>query len=487
MSKSYVIYKDVAPFAEDDATVTATNKYPQSNVSDLPHGADPGKVNTLERNQCILDGQHKILGNRNIAFWSNELSGDDCTFQNDPIIDIQFTQQHASIGITFVFDEADGNFCTSINVKWYQGDTLKENVNFSPDGTKYFAAKQVEAYTRIVITLKETSLPHRRAKINHIVFGVTRQFDMESLRSVKIINQSNLISTELPISTMDVVLESKDDIGFMFQLKQQMEAWNDNNLIGVYYIDEHERTGENTYSVGCYDAVGVLDESMFSGGYYSGVSAISLLNQIIQPYFSLDTTEITDKNLTGIIVPCTRREAMQQVLFAAGWISSTDGGQKIRLFEMDDVIKSIGKNQTYSGVNVKTSSIVTEVNVTAHTYTQSENGNVEINGTWYQQTDTVFTVKNPNVIATDKPNSKSIENGTLVSPDIGQAVAQRVYDYYLRRKTDTSKIVWKGEHIGDYVSLPTAWDTLVKGHIQKMTITLSNTVASDLEVLGIET
>lgn len=485
MSKSYIEYKDIAPMAEYDASVSATGASPLSNVSKLPHGADPGKVITGELNQWVLDGEHTTTGEKVFAFWSEELSGADCLFENNPVIDIQFTQQHASLGLTLVFDETDGNYCTDVNIKWYRDGAVEVDKNFSPDSTRFFAREQVTAYDRIVITLKKTSLPVRMAKVNHIIFGVYRKFDMSNLRNVTIINQTDILSAEFPVSTMDIVLESHDDLGFMFQLKQPMEAWNNENLIGVYYIDEHTRSSTSLYSIGCYDSVGVLDESPFPGGVYNGASAIGILQAVVHPYFSIDTEGVTDVQVTGIIPPGTRREAIQQVLFAAGWVAATDGGSTIRVFSLDNTLKTIGQNRTYFGAKASISSIVTEVRVTAHTYTQDSNGSIEIGGQKYKDTETVYTVTNPDVTANDKQNVIEVTNGTLISTVNGQATAQRVYDYYLMRQTDGAKIVWSEERLGEYVSLPTNWGTIHSGYIEKMTIKLSNTVAVQLETRGV--
>ena len=134
---------------------------------------------------------------------------------------------------------------------------------------------------------------------------------------------------------------------------------------------------------------------------------------------------------------------------------------------------------------METSAVVTEVRVIAHTYTQDSNGGVEIGGVKYSDTETVYTVTNPDVTATDKQNVIEVTGATLVSPGIGQATAQRVYDYYQKRNTNKAKVVWAGELLGDYVSLPNAWGSANSGHIEKMEIKLSNTVAADCETVGV--
>ena len=486
MSRTTILYKDVAPGADEDASVSTQSASEFSDPQKLVTGVTTGPGITCELNQWVLNGEHRYISNLDIAFWSNDLSGDNCTFENHPMIEIDFDEQYSSVGLTLVFDTETGEYCTSVNIKWYQGQTLKANKDFTPDATTYFFQQQVESYDRIVITLNATSLPYRRAKINQIIFGIYRYFGMSEMRSASIVNEMSLLGTELPISTMKFTLDSKNNVDFMFQLKQPVEVRNNNNLLGVYYIDEYARSTKTVYDIECYDALGVLDETPFDGGaYLSGISAKSLLETILDGDFSVEyADDVVDTTLYGILASSSKREAIQQVIFAWGVCIATDGTDRLRVFTLPTDAVDVGNNRTYTGVTVSTSAIVTKVSVTAHTYAQSDDGSVEINGVKYRDTKTVYNVINPNVTASDKQNVIEVTGATLVSTSIGQAVAQRVYDYYLKRSTNKAKIVWNGERLGDLLTLPNAWGSTNTGHAAKMEIKLSNTVAANVEAIG---
>ena len=212
MSRTTILYKDVAPGADEDAAVSTGSAADFSVPQDLVTGVTTAPGMTCERNQWVLNGEHRYVSNLDIAFWSRDISGEDCTFDNPPVIDIGFDEQYSSVGLTLVFDTETGDYCTSVNIKWYQDQTLKASKDFTPDATTYFFRQQVESYNRIVITLNATSLPYRRAKINQIIFGIYRYFGMSELRSASIVNEMSLIGTELPISTMKWTLDSKDDV-----------------------------------------------------------------------------------------------------------------------------------------------------------------------------------------------------------------------------------------------------------------------------------
>lgn len=486
MSKTTVIYRDIAVGAAEAATVTASGPTPESVPQSLAAGVSPGKVITLEHNRWALDGTFDTFYEKTkVAYWSSELSGDDGTFQNEPVITVTFSQQFSGMGVTLVFDAATEEYCSAVNIKWYQDDTLKAEQDFAPDSVTYFCSKRVESYNKIVLTLEKTSLPRRRAKVDHILFGVIRTFGMNELRNASITNEMDESAVQLPVSSFKWTLDSLTDVDYLFQLKQPVEVRNNDHLLGVYYIDSADRKSGRVYKVECKDALGVLDDTPFSGGaYLSGISAKTLLNQLAAPFEVEYADGVEDATLKGVLQASTAREAIQQVMIAWGVCLATDGGEKIRVFSLPEDATVIPKDRTFTGSSVKTSAVVTKVSVTAHTYAASDSGSVEINGQKYTDTQTVYSVENPNVIATDKANAKEVKNATLVSTENGQAVAQRLYDYYSKRDTITARIVYDGEKLGDCVSIYTSWGTLNTGVLHKMEVTLSNTVAYRAEAIS---
>lgn len=478
MSKTTIAYKDVAPGAADDALYTSGSETSFSTLGlSNESNADPAYI-TGELNEFGLNGTFSTRSGA-VPFWSEQLSEADCSFITPPEITVEFDEQYTSVGLTLVFSKY--SWCSEVNIKWYQGSTLKADKDFLPDSNLYFCHQNVESYNKVIIAFRKTALPYKRAKLQYIMFGVNRTFDMTEIRNARITNQTNLISVEVPVSTLDWTLNSKENIDYIFQLKQPMEVRKDDSIVGVYYIDEHTRSGERLYSIRCKDAIGVLNDSTFAGGVYANKSAKTLINEIVNGAFQIDFRK-NDATLTGIILPCSKRDAMQQVLFAWGACVATDGADKLAIFDASTSKTIISRNKTYSGASIETSAIVTEVRVTAHSYAAATDGDIEINGTKYKDTQTVYTVKNPNVTASDKENIIEVTDATLVSNSIGQATAQRVYDYYSKRKTGKAKIVWESTLLGDMVELPNSWGEGTSGNVEKLEMILSNTIAANVEV-----
>ena len=486
MSKTTVIYKDIAVGADADAVTSASLAASFSDPSVIPFGAENAPVATLEHNAWMLDGTRQSVEDQTIAFWSSGISGADGTFENPPKITFVFDSLYTALGLSFLFDEPDGDWVSSLTIEWYQGGTVKASKTFYPDAQQYFAANRVETFDKIVITLNGTRLPYRRVKINQIIFGIIRSFEMSELRNARLTNEMSLSALELPVSRFSWTLDSREDVNYLFQLKQPVSVENNNRSLGVYYVDLSRRSSGNIYRIECHDAIGVLDGTQFAGGaYLSGVSALTLLKQVVGGVFDVVST-VADTTLYGILKPSSRREAIQQIIFAWGVCAATDENGAIKVFDLPEEVKEIGLDKTYEGVSVETSAIVTSVVVTGHTYTETtDTSGTAIGGKYYKDTQTKYTIANPNITPSDKENIITVEDATLVSTHNGNAIAQRLYNYYFNRSTNNAKIVWDGEKLGDAVTLANAWGEKNTGHIAKMEVILSNTVAVSCETVGV--
>ena len=487
MSKTTLLYKDVAPGAALDATVTALTAQARSALAQIPFGTEESPAITGELNQYGLDGTFVLASEISPAFWSEAMSGADGGFAvgAEPQITVTFSKQYSSVGISFRFDSATGGYCSALNIKWYQGDALKAEQDFTPDGVEYFCQKKVESYNKLVLTFKKTNLPYRYAKVDHVIFGVHRAFGMSELRKASAVNEIDLSGTTLPSSKLSWTLDSRDDIEFMFQLKQPVEVRNNNTLVGVYYIDSYKRSSNRVYPIECRDAIGILNDMAFAGGVYSGKSAKALIAELAAPFEVEFDANVVDLSVTGILKAGTRRAAIQQLLFVWGYCVSTDGRAELRIFSPGTEVEIVPPRRTFLGASVSTAAIVTEVQVTAHTYAVAENGDIEINGVKYADSKTVYSVKNPDVTATDKQKVIKVTDATLVSPAVAQAVAQRLYAYHQQRNTGKAKVVFTGERLGDRLSLPNSCGGATVGNLVKMEIKLSNTVVYTGEVKGV--
>ena len=486
-----VRYKDVALGADKDATVTTTEKMAFSDVSQIPFGVNPPALATCELNGWGLSHSYKARDNHAIAFWSNTQSGDDCTFSSVPTITLVFTEQYTATGLTIQFAPNSVDFCRKIRVYWYQNGTIKEQGEYYPESAIFVVNNTVEAFDKIVFEFIETNLPRKRCKIEGIIIGVIRDFDTRELKAVKAIHEVDLISNTVPINVLDANIHSRDEVDYIFQKKQPVEAYDNGDLIGVYFIEKGERTGRLDISISCKDTIGLLDLVTYAGGLWlTDTPLTTILNDVFAGAYEFDIDPAyKDSTLRGFIEPNKKqREALQHIAFALGAVVDTTASRKIRIFpQPSGTAAQIPEKETYTGGKVATSDTVTGVTVTAFDIVDERpadnDESIEFDGVEYKYTMQEFTVSNPNTVKSDPENVKKFDKCYLVNSSNAQALAYSIMSYYQKRDKYTFKHILSGQQVAGKYAAALPWGGVANGHISKMTVTTSNITVSDTEML----
>lgn len=486
-----IVYKDIAVGAEDDAITSASEHQPFSAPAQLPRGAQGGSIVTLEPNGWALDGTRRLLTDQRPGFWSVQMSGEDGAFETPPFISVALGQLYTSVGITIEFDGTTGDYCSDITLRWYNEGRIVAEQDFKPNRPNYFCYRIVEYYDRVDIQFNATHVPGRYVKVNHIIFGCVREFHRDELRSVKIIERVNLISSDVPVNTMDVTIDSRSDIAFLFQNFQPMFAYDDDTLIGIFYIDGSTRHGPMLYDVSCQDAIGVLDLETVPAAIYNGKNAMELAAEILNGKFELEyDPELAGETVTGYIPDGTRRNALHHIAFALRAVVDTSSVDGVRFFRPPmESPEEIPIDRTYVNGSVDLGATVTSVRVTSHSYSTSGGdgkNTVTVGGVTYYDTQEVYVIDNQNITPSTLPNVVEIKSATLVNPSNVEEITQNAYNYYARRSKHNVKLIMDGERPGDFLETPTLWDSRVSGNITSMRITLSGMAAADCEIVGSE-
>lgn len=472
-----IVYQDIAAGADSDALVTAPGAETFTDPALLPFGGSDTPIAALEPYSWLLDGSREIVDEQPVAYWSGAMSGPDGRFAEPPEIAIAFDERYTSPGLFLTFDAATGDYCTSVTVEWYRGENRIARERFYPTGTEAFCGKTVEAYDGLILRFHATNRPYRHVKLRQIMFGVAREFRREELRNVNVVQEVSIISDQVAVNTLNFTLDSRSSVEYMFQFKQPMYAYDGLKLIGVFYIKDSKHRADGLYDISCNDAIGILDDDPFPGGTYRAYPAKTLLEEITGGSFSLEMdASLTGAAVTGYLPAGSRRDALQQVVFALCAMADTSGTEAIRVYrDREDTPRKYPANRIYTGGSVERSAIVTEVRVTAHSYDASG-----------EESTHVTAISNPNVTANDKANVVEVKDATLVNPGNAFAVAQHLYQYYAKRDRQTVRIVMDGERPGDHVAIATPWGTVVDGYIVSMRITLSGIAAADCEIVGVD-
>ena len=129
---------------------------------------------------------------------------------------------------------------------------------------------------------------------------------------------------------MQIDIHDRKDRSLIPQKNQKMELYQNNSLYVAHYIASSSREAKHYYTFSCQSAIGLLDED-YLGGIYNAVPAQDVLADILVGIpFELHAA-FADSTISGYLPICTRREALQQLVFALGAVVTTQESSAIRI------------------------------------------------------------------------------------------------------------------------------------------------------------
>lgn len=505
-----VRYTDIAIGAKEAFDVSVDKRLPASNVELIKtEGATFKRYDVpFELNSMILDGNTEFLPENAIAdigFISEQMSGENGDFETPIVFDLTADETFTSSGITIVFDEAKNIYASRLNIKWYNGQTILADADFAPTSANYFCNKKVEFYNRIVISFLALNVPFNRLRVNHIEYGLRTEFSANELRSARMIQEIDPISTSVPINPFDFTIDSKKNIEFSFQTRQPIEVIFNGEKRATAFVKSAKRKSKTMWDIHAEDHIGLMDSVYFKGGIYSNKNAVDLIDEIFSvakvPY-SVESG-FDDVVVTGYIPYTTCREALMQVIFAIGAVADTSNSDKVNIFALSqDISQKIPKRRIMQGQSFEDETRVTAVELMSHAYNEINetlvayeakksgtgnnifvsfteplhdltitNGNIvesgvnysiinansgcTLIGKKYEHTKVIHRKDNSLVLSTDIENVVAIEDATLVSSNNVDNILNVCYNYLVNTERTTLKIIddsWQKKNINLYGS-----------------------------------
>ena len=455
-----------------------------ANPTDLYSVSLSGKVSAIPQNS-----KYETLG-----VWSEEQSSIDGKFSTPIKMTLKADAYFSSVGVTLIFDEYRNIFANKVKIIWFRDDQKLEEATFYPDFYEYFYGKSVELFNRVDIVFYSINAPKSRLRIQTVAFGKSFEISSKMLKNSIITQKIDPISATVPISTLDFSVVFDDDIDVLFQKKQTVEANFNKKIKGTFFIKKAQKTGKNSFSVSCEDYIGLLDSVFFEGGLYEDASAYAVAQEICEKVGARISfpNEFKNRKITGRIPRTTCRKALQQILFALQLFADTSNSRKIVAKTIDKTTYNIPRERIMQGVKASDKEIITGVEVVAHVYkpTQEEvvlydgsqsgagedielifdephthfvleNGNfksISENRVVFDATDKTLlkgkkvrhitktkTKKNTQIQFGEEENIKRIDGATLVNPQNIDIVLDNCYNYLVKNKTVSAKIV-EGKH-----------------------------------------
>ena len=293
-----------------------------------------------------------------------------------------------------------------------------------------------------------------------------------------------------------------------------MECVSNGSTVVRHFFDSYKQTGKNKYTLYGLSVIGVLASKKHYGGMYTNTPIATVLADILSGYkYSVDAS-VADLTITGYLPISTKRDNLQQVLFAIGATISTNADGSLQIYSMSNVVTStLNKSKCFMDGNVQLSNPVTGVQLTEHNYFESsevvtlyDSGiygtetiefsepyhDLVVSGATLVESGVNYAVITGNGAATltgkkyihvtrvvtaadsKSGNIKQVDSAYLANPAVAQSLADRVFDYLKNNVTISQDILFEQERAGDVVSIIDPYtDKMVTACTKELDISLS--------------
>lgn len=295
----------------------------------------------------------------------------------------------------------------------------------------------------------------------------------------------------------------------------------DENMVGQFFVSKIERTARDKFKFTCTSSIGLLITSNHLGGIYNGVSASTVIADILSGVtYTLDAS-LANASVRGYLPVATKRDNLQQVLFAIGGAVKINASGGLQIVPMSPTVTSeISSDRIYTGGSVETKKTYDGVQLTEHNYfvsqevetlyddsitgtelitfnephhsftitggtIQSSGANyclvaptgsasaVVLTGKKYTHVQRIISVSDEN---SSSNNIMSVKDAYLANPEIAESLAERVWNYAKCNTYIKQNIVVGTERSGDIVKImnPYTYES-VEAVVTNMDIVMSKT------------
>ena len=544
----FVEYQLFDVTALEDARETSDSNMDFADLSLMKHRTDIPNYGTLEHNFFILDGRCDEFPDtpNNLAYFSSGQAKEDGTFDVEQSIRIEFSENHASTGITLQFLEI---YPLEIEVTWYnlEGNQLSKKT-FYPDRLRYYCDNPVSQYGRIEIVFVKT-LPYHNVKLQKVEYGIYLQWGNDSVKSAKLVSQSDVIGDKLKTDTLDFSFIDESGMfnasnygGFFktFERKQRMSPYEIVNGVyvplGTFFMDNV--SAENDIcSINAIDFKGMLAYVDFRDGrVYNGIKAGDLIDEIMAVAKIEDYTvdsETANVLLYGTLKIQTCLQALREILFACGSSMNTSMRTDIEIKKntTQSVRGTITKSQKFS-TQLQTDKYVSDITVKYATWKLDEKeseitkgvydvgthiiqlsspaenmsasagqiikqmpyyiilevetkGEVVITGIKYVSEALAATASIEHIKAGEIRSAKTF-SGTMLDYESAKQAAESILRYYQMQQVVQTKHIAGTERAGDLVKIENSKDgySAIIGVVESMSINLTGGYINNAKFRG---
>ena len=354
-------------FASNAVTV---NKQPLSYTSNLQSliqisRLPQANIATFENNSWILDGSfispsesYGGGGDSYTGYISNDYTDDDGNYSTNPIIKVSLALTAPVVeylSIKFA-GGIDTSYPKTFKIRTYnENDSLIKEHNYNMSEQTGLPLLVVEIQDNNVRRLEfefvGTQCPHRRSRLDKIMFGKAEQVDSHYLQSWKIDDKASLVADSIPTKTLTysiinyegdynidnpgnkIPINYKDALVFFTFSMEKDGLWKYTPM-KTFNLMDISTTPEGIVTFSCGSILDMLTET-FDHDIYGGVRTIPEIMSMLLSFsgVSTDQFELDAEYMEyQINIPLPEqpvREIIQRLAFSCGATLTVDDDNKI--------------------------------------------------------------------------------------------------------------------------------------------------------------
>lgn len=235
----------VAPDAADQAEASATGaQYPASQIQQTHDRVEIASAPfaSLEHNLWLLDGSCAVypedLSGIQTGYISEAISGDSEAYTSYPAISFDFDTPQDSYGLTLRFDSRLMYvYSRKIRATFYNsaGAQLAQS-QYTITGSYVWIDTLVQDYSKVTIEFLESTLPHRRARLIELIFGIVTQYDRSTIVSADDQQSVDILSESLSSAQLTVTIDNSEKLYNMVNPSGIYEYLQDGQYVNYWYI-----------------------------------------------------------------------------------------------------------------------------------------------------------------------------------------------------------------------------------------------------------
>lgn len=361
---------------------TMPNAQPFSNINQT---YDEIKTNTLDYISCepnrvrlnesftFIQDKNTIATVQNVGFWSEELSNENGTFENNPYLIYYFNNIISFTDLTLYFQDVVSDFnvyyylVNGLDEKLVVTRTIKGNNDLIVQTNDEITISNTIKFNRIKIEFIKTKDPYRFIKFSEVDFGIYRTFTYDEIETIDIIEEFSIDSSELSSNSMNItikdynneynVLNTNNKLSLL-QERQEITAYYYLKVGTIYkeislgtYLLKNIETGAQELKLECYDDTYFMNKTYYGSLFYKNEKMSKILQDIFT-YFNYTNYELAEEldniRLSGYIPAVEMKEAIRLVAEAGQCVVVKNRYGITRIFKnFDNSVKlfTIGEHE----------------------------------------------------------------------------------------------------------------------------------------------